>query len=466
MAYQEKTVQKGSGIDEYGSYTTNDINVFEDEETGNLYEPEQYQLPSPEYGGLETFVRPGKLIATGDALKNPDIQKLIASTENFRGPFENPAIKYRDVGVAQDLYDLKQSNPNAYYNQLAIDIGNQIGKNTAWNEEYRSDDLKTQLNEIKEVNPAAYYTAQFGILGSSYGHESGQNREDRNVATLEKIKSFIPDAMASGLSNEQINSIISNNANTAYTQNVTKIANTRNAGYNFMSDTFPALAIFGGAVGGAALGGAFSGAGAAGGGAGGLTAASVPSLTTGLEVGTGSALAGTGAGAAAVPAGGAVSSLGSLAWNAPAIGGSAGFFNPTLGADVASTGFGLSAADIPSLTSGLEVGTSGALNDLNPSQDPSIKDVLTNANRARKIADLLGQDSSQATRSATGTTGSNPQQLASLLSLPTQAAPGNIYRMNQNPFNFGTQGQTVASPGTYDVSGTNPMANSLRNYRA
>jgi hypothetical protein len=34
--------------------------------------------------------------------------------------------------------------------------------------------------------------------------------------------------------------------------------------------------------------------------------------------------------------------------------------------------------------------------------------------------------------------------------------------MNENPFNFGTQGQSVASPGMYDVSGTNPMANALR----
>jgi hypothetical protein len=463
MAYKEILAQKG--WDEWeGSPAF--INALEDEETGNLYE--RVEIPWYIANSEDNQISAGNLIATGDAINNPDIQKLLKSTENFRSLSENPASKYRDVGVAQQLYDLKQSNPNAYYNQLATDIGSQVAKNTAWNQGQYSDELNNQLNEIKEINPAAYYTAQFGILGSSYGHESGQNREDRNVATLEKIKSFIPDAMASGLSNEQINSIISNNANTAYTQNVTKIANNAASpgGYSFMRDTFPALAIFGGAVGGAALGGAFSGVGAAGGGAGGLTAASVPSLTAGLEVGTGSALAGTGAGAAAVPAGGALSSLGSLAWNAPAIGGSAGFFNPTLGADVASTGFGLSAADIPSLTSGLEVGTSGALNDLNPSQDPSIKDVLSNANRARKIADLLGQDSSQATRSATGTTGSNTQQLASLLSLPTQAAPGNIYRMNQNPFNFGTQGQTVASPGTYDVSGTNPMANSLRNYRA
>jgi hypothetical protein len=94
----------------------------------------------------------------------------------------------------------------------------------------------------------------------------------------------------------------------------------------------------------------------------------------------------------------------------------------------------------------------------------SVKDALTDANRGRKIADLLNQGGSQTGGIRTGTTGYNPQQLTALLSsgLPTQAAPGNLYRMNQNPFSFGTQGQTPVSQGTYDVSGANPMANALR----
>jgi hypothetical protein len=45
---------------------------------------------------------------------------------------------------------------------------------------------------------------------------------------------------------------------------------------------------------------------------------------------------------------------------------------------------------------------------------------------------------------------------------PVQEQFGGLYRMNQNPFSFGTQGQSVASQGMYDVSGSNPLANALR----
>jgi hypothetical protein len=103
----------------------------------------------------------------------------------------------------------------------------------------------------------------------------------------------------------------------------------------------------------------------------------------------------------------------------------------------------------------------------------SASEILSNANRVRSGANTLakllgGGNTTGSTGGLTGgttsgtTNGANTQQLASLLALPTQAAPGNIYRMNQNPFNFGTQGQTVTSQGMYDVSGTNPMANALR----
>lgn len=352
--YTQTKIQKEA--DDYGiSY----INGFKNEKTGDIYEI----LYNP-INEDESTPYPGKLLASNAALTNPDIQGLINSVENFRGFSSNPGAKYGNFEVAQQLYDLKQSNPNAYYSQLAADLGNQIAENNAYNKGQYNGVFEKQLNQIKEINPAAYYSAELGILGDSVGWQIGQNRSDRNAPTIEKIQSLIPDAMAAGLSAEQINSIVNSSANSANIQNQIRIANDAAAGgsgFNFGRDLAPALAIFGGAVGGAALGGAFSGAGALGSGAGGLTAASIPSLTTGLEVGVGSALAGTGAGAAAVPAGGALSSLGSLAFVPPAIGGSAGFLAPTLGADLASTGLGLNAAQVPNLIGGLEVGTGGVL---------------------------------------------------------------------------------------------------------
>jgi len=543
MAYQQTTVRREDPDEGFV-----DVFAVKDDKTGDIYAKTKIQQSADEWGttyidSLENqktgdvyeilssggddenpFYYPGKLIVNGAALKNPDIKNL-QNGYDWRGA-DNPGKKYTDVSFIQQLYDLKQTNPNAYYNQLATDLGNQIAENGAYNKGEHNGAFNKQLNQIKEINPSAYYSAQLGILGDSVGWQIGQNRSDRNAPTIEKIQSLIPEAMAAGLTTEQINSIVNNSANSANIQNQTRIANdaaSGGSGFNFGRDLAPALAIFGGAIGGAALGGAFSGAGALGSGAGGLTAASIPSLTTGLEVGTGSVLAGTGAGTA----GGALSSLGSLAFAPPAIGGSAGFLAPTLGADLASTGLGLSAADISSLTTGLELGSSGlvGLGNSNltvpdivdstvvtptetitnaPLQGPtyqelgvtgveggmagptyselgytglnleeaaaaadaaskglSASEILSNANRVKNLAKLLGGNSGTATKP---TTGVNSQQLASLLgsTLPTQAAPGNIYRMNQNPFTFGTQGQTPVSQGMYDVSGTNPMANALR----
>jgi hypothetical protein len=495
--YTQKSVQKGSD-DEGISYA----NVFENTKNGNIYEF-LYDVNDEEYSYY-----PGKLIASGEALKNPDIQNFLNSYD-WRG-VDNPAAKYADVAVAQQLYDLKQSNPNAYYNQLATDLGNQIAENTAYNKGEHNVNFNKQLNQIKEVNPAAYYSAELGILGDSVGWQIGQNRSDRNAPTIEKIQSLIPDAMAAGLTNEQINSIVNNSANSANIQNQTRIANEAASpgGFNLQRDLVPALAIFGGAVGGAALGGAFSAAGAAGSGAG----AGIGAGTSALDS-TAIALGGSGGGGAFVPAVGSGASFGIVPGAAYTTGGLAGLgesalsttdilnstgFTPTTGSSftvdptVAYTtgaatpiptdiGMGTNAPlQGPTYqelgVTGVEGGMAGptyselGYTGLNleeaaaaadaASKGLSAQEVLSNANRVKNLAKLLGGQPT----TTKATTGVNAQQLASLLgsNLPTQAAPGGIYRMNQNPFSFGTQGQTPVSQGMYDVSGTNPMANALR----
>jgi hypothetical protein len=91
----------------------------------------------------------------------------------------------------------------------------------------------------------------------------------------------------------------------------------------------------------------------------------------------------------------------------------------------------------------------------------SAKDVLSNANRLKNIAKLLtGSESSQIFQGNVPNANQWATQAAQNFAQATPEQFGGLYRMNQNPFSFGTQGQTVASPGMYDVSGS--MANALR----
>lgn len=98
----------------------------------------------------------------------------------------------------------------------------------------------------------------------------------------------------------------------------------------------------------------------------------------------------------------------------------------------------------------------------------SASDALKTANQVRQgvgtasaIAKLVGGGTT-GTTGTTGTGGLDLNKLASLLKPQTQTNDFlGQYKMNQNPFAFTTQGQTVAAPGTYDVSGSN-MANALR----
>jgi hypothetical protein len=91
----------------------------------------------------------------------------------------------------------------------------------------------------------------------------------------------------------------------------------------------------------------------------------------------------------------------------------------------------------------------------------SAKDVLTNANRLKNIAQLLtGSESSPIYGKNVPNANQWATQAAQNFAQATPEQFGGYYQMNKNPFSFGTQGQTVASPGMYDVSGS--MANALR----
>lgn len=97
----------------------------------------------------------------------------------------------------------------------------------------------------------------------------------------------------------------------------------------------------------------------------------------------------------------------------------------------------------------------------------SASDAYKTLSRANNLAKLLngvaGMGSSKGITSGTsGTSGINPQQLASLLGggQQTNSFVGQI-KGNQTPFLFTPPNQTQATEGTYDVSGSN-LANALR----
>jgi len=131
---------------------------------------------------------------------------------------------------------------------------------------------------------------------------------------------------------------------------------------------------------------------------------------------------------------------------------------------MAQAGLGADAGFTPSYASmgdymsqaGLDSGTfSGS--DFQMSSTISAKDALSYANKAKSLASLLS--STGGSKSAIG---NNPMQLASILGPATSNNNfiGQI-KANQNPFIFTPAGQTTASEGMYDVSGSN-LANALR----
>jgi hypothetical protein len=392
----------------------------------------------------------------------------------------------------------KDTNPNAYYGAAANQLSDIIFDNWSRNKNELNQSFINDLETIKQINPNAYYNAQLKYLGRRMGWELGQNRSDRNVATEQEIRNMIPDAIKSGISPEQIDSIVGKNINDFRSLNQQRIANeasTGGGGFSFTKDILPGLTFVGGSALamtglGAALAGGVGGAGAAGLGAIDSTAAAL-----GGSAGGGAFLPAAGSGASFVLPGFA-SSVAPL--TTAEILSSSGF-TPTTGSSFAidptaiyTTGIGAgTSAPLQGPTyqelgvTGLEAGQAGptygelGYTGLNQAEaiaaadaaakGTNVADVLKNVNQVRQgvntannLAKLLG-GSTGAAKSATFANSANGlNALASLLRPTPQTSDylGQI-KANQNPFTFTSPGQTVASQGMYDVSGSN-IANALR----
>jgi hypothetical protein len=381
-----------------------------------------------------------------------------------------PELGYLDASPEEldALRDLKSVDENAYYTGVANVLNNMILSNYAANQSGRNEGLFEQLEKLKEKSEPVYYKAQLRYLGEQLGWQHGQNTYDNTGPVQQQIQALIPEAQKAGLSADEINDVLGGSFATASginQQGIATRAATGGSGFNFQKDMLPGLKF----VGGAAL--AMTGAGAAlapGASAAGAGAGAIDS--------TAAALGGAGGGGAFVPAAGSGASFGIVpgaAYTTAGLGSSnLGLMGPTYG-ELGITGVegGYAGPTYGEMGyTGLNQGEAIAAADA-ASKGLTGADALKYINNAKKAYDtanslskILNPTNATGATNATNATSYNPQQLASLLSqpLPTQAAPGGLYRMNENPFNFGTQGQTVASPGTYDVSGTNPMANALR----
>jgi hypothetical protein len=342
---------------------------LEDKKTGDLYQ----SISTPTYdseGMISSYdYQPGQLLATGEALKNPDFQNL-TNSNNWRGII-NPGEKYADPVEAQKLYNLKQTNPNQYYQQLATDISDQILGNWSMNRNEYNAALTNQLESIKEVNAPAYYQGQLNLLSKQVGWQHGQNTLERAAGTQEKIQSLIPEALKAGITQEQIQSIYGSGFSAASTQNQTRIANDAagtGGGFNLgelIRGIAPVAAL---AIGGPLLDAALAGGAAAGaaGGAG-STAGSGLSAAELLSVGGFSPTAGSAASFSVpgVAAGSTLPSAGMAVGSAPS---TVGSFSAAMPAQGSVGGAGLFSAELApgtilgsGLSGGGEIGASYAL---------------------------------------------------------------------------------------------------------
>lgn len=258
--------------------------------------------------------------------------KLILSAEVSKDPYISATgIAQQDPSTAQALYDLKQSNPTEFYNQIAPKLTDKIYQDWRMNNSNAgTQEARNLLEGIKSENPQAYYTSKLTDLGRNVGWQIGQNRNDRNAPTIEQIKALVPDAMKAGLSASQIDSIVGNNINAANAFNQQRIANEAASGNFWTENILGALKVGALGLGAAGLDSAL-GAGAA--------AAEAGSAAGGVAGGTstGTGLTGGAGGSTGLLGGGTVGTI-----SAPTSAGALGLNAAAESAIAAGAGAGLS----------------------------------------------------------------------------------------------------------------------------
>jgi len=385
----------------------------------------------------------------------PNDPRVLLKSEAANNPYiQALGLVDTDLNKAQELYDLKQTNPSEFYKQVGSQLQNQIYEKYGQNANY--DQAYQQLQSLKEVDPATYYENQLKFLGQQVGWQYGQGVSERAEPVKKQIEELAIEAQKAGLNPDQINSILNDSVNQAVQgaqqQRVNAAASSGGAlaGLPQFAATVgamfaaPALAGYLTPALGATLGGAATGA-TLGGATGGISAA-LGNGNIGQGILKGGLLGG---------AGGAVA------------GGISDFFSvPTVSED-AIAAYANSTPD-PILTM-------SELKSMSPSDLAATLGVQGASNFGTQLASKLGSklattglasllsgEGGATARASGANSGTDLTSLANALK-GSSFTPMNVAQIQyKNPFLFETPGQTEASEGVYDVSGTNPMANALR----
>ena len=326
------------------------------------------------------------------------------------------------------------------------DLANQVFSLYRTNQNY--DQQLNQLNAAPQN--ADYYRARIGLLGQQMGWQTGQNTGDRNSVYQQQLASYLPGAKAAGLSDAEINNLISQNAAQQSAVNQERIASDAKVGQGWVNQNIPggyytlaaaaALAaapylapeLFAaeGLAGGTATGTGLTGG--LGGSTGLLSAAGAPSgiaaTQSGLGLGALEGLFGTSIGMEGVAGAG---SLAGILGSQTAAG---------LGGALAGIGLSLTPEQLAAYEAGALPASSLISSGLSASQLANLaKTGLTATSLATK---LFGSSGTKPTTGTTGNTGINPNPLANALNnfgTSGQAQTGSgfgLSRGNVNPFTY------------------------------
>jgi hypothetical protein len=379
---------------------------------------------------------------------NQQTPTLLKSDDPEIGMYFNPATYSDYINSLPDA--VKQAHPHEYASAKALDLTNGIfgawtanGSNLAggsmvpqWNQE---------LEQIKQTDPTAYYNAKIGMLANQAGWDAGQGKT--NADTNSQIQSLAQEAVKAGIPADQLSAMINNNYTGQAQGHATRLSQMDSGA------TLGGLPQFALTAAGLGLG------------VGGLIGALTP-VAAGADAYMAAAglNPGTFEGAAfAMPE---LAGVSAPTYTSPTdymnqAGLDAGTFNSFTPTNPLTDYMGQAGLDTGNFEGAnfqmpTDTTASDALNAAN-----NARKAYGLANSLAKI----GGSNSGATTGATGaaTGGLTPQQLAKYLYSPTQTQTNSFIgqiKGNQTPF-FGSNQSALSGQNVYDVSGSN-LANALR----
>jgi hypothetical protein len=127
-----------------------------------------------------------------------------------------------------------------------------------------------ELNSLAAIDPEAFYKSRINLLGKQMGWQVGQNTSGENVRYEAELNSLLAGAQQAGLSNEEVNTLVTSGANQANRENQERIARDAAKGQGWVNQNIPGgyatLGALAAAIAAPYALGAFGGAGAAAGG--------------------------------------------------------------------------------------------------------------------------------------------------------------------------------------------------------